>query len=162
MYNDDIAIENFISYCDDMMIAEESVFATIKNGLIKLFTRLVNFLDRQVSKMKDSRIKKILKNLLERAKRGLKLSKTMKEGDEKTSQELQREAEDIQREAEEVTKDKDNNKVEYREDGKTIWYIEEPNGKKTAYREDGKTIWYIEEPNGKVTEFDKNGNELFK
>ena len=86
MYNDNIAIENFISYCDDMMIAEESVFTTIKNGLVRLFTRLVNFLDRQVNKMKDGRLKRILQRLLERAKRGLKISKNMKEGDEKTSQ----------------------------------------------------------------------------
>ena len=160
MNNNDIAIENFILYCDDMMIAEESVFTSIKNGLIKLFTRLVIFLDKQVKNMKDSRLKKILQSLLERAKRGLNISKSMKEGDEEITQELRQESEEIQREADIISKSMDMNDITYREDGKTILFIVEPNGKETWFYEDGKTIEFIEEPNGKEISYREDGKTI--
>ena len=99
MTNNEFAIESFISFCDDMIITQESVFTTIKNGLVKLFTNIINFLEKQVSKMKDSRVKRSLLSLLGRAKNGLNKSKNIKEGDDKVVEELKREANDIQEEA---------------------------------------------------------------
>ena len=102
MSNETFAIESFISFCDDMMITQESVFTSIKNGLIKLFARLVIFLDKQVKKMKDNRVKKVLQGLLKRAKDGLSKSKTLNENNPELVEILKQEAEEIQAEAEKV------------------------------------------------------------
>ena len=100
------SLESFIRFCDDMMIAEESVFTTIKNGLIKLFTNLINFLERQIGKMKDSKVKNTLLRLLSRAKNGLTKSKNIKEGDDKVVEELKQDAEEIKQEAEVIIEEK--------------------------------------------------------
>ena len=99
MNNNEFAIESFISFCDDMIITQESVFTTIKNGLVKLFTNIINFLERQVRKMKDGKAKQTLLRLLGKAKDGLTRSKNIREGDEEEVEELKQDAEEIQKEA---------------------------------------------------------------
>ena len=94
-YNESIAIENFIDFCDDMQIAQEGFFSGIKAKIVKIFTDLVNFIERQVKKMKDGKVKRFLLDLLSRAKRGLNKSKTMNENDQNTAKQLQKEADDI-------------------------------------------------------------------
>ena len=96
------SLESFISFCDENQIAQESVFTTIKNGLVKLFTRLVIFLDRKVKKMKDGKVKKVLQGLLKRAKDGLSKSKTLNENNPELVEILKQEADDIKKEAENV------------------------------------------------------------
>lgn len=76
------AIENFIDYCDDMMIAEEGFFLSFKNGLVKLINDIITKLISWISKMKDSKLKSVLLSLLTRAKNALnktKQSETMEE-----------------------------------------------------------------------------------
>lgn len=102
MNNNTFAVESFVSFCDDMMIAEESVFSTIKSKLISLFTKLVLFLDRKVKGMKDGKVKRTLQSLLDRAKRGLSKSKTLNDNNPELAQELQQEASEIKMEAEKV------------------------------------------------------------
>ena len=96
------SLESFIRFCDENQIAQESVFTSIKNGLIKLFTKLVIFLDKKVKKMKDGKVKKVLQGLLKRAKDGLSKSKTLNENNPELVEILKQEADDIQKEAEKV------------------------------------------------------------
>ena len=176
MNNNTFAIESFISFCDDMYIVEESVFSTIKSKIIKLFTSLVLFLDKKVKKMKDTKLKKVLQNLLDRAKRGLNISKNMKEEDTEQAQELQREANEIKMRTnrvdmkEKMKEDTTNSnqsdtnsngdKIHYQEDGKTILGIMKPNGETIFYQRDGKTIDWIEKANGETIFYREDGKTI--
>ena len=103
MYNNDIAIENFIAYCDDMMIAEESVLTSLKQKVIAIFTRLISGLENAVRKLPNCGIKTKILKLLDRAKRRLNRTKTMNEnnpGFDKEMENAMNEANDIQKEFE--------------------------------------------------------------
>ena len=97
-------LENFINYCDDMMIATEAIsFSKIKAGIVKLFAKLVQGIESFVKKhFKDGKIKTKLLELLKRAKIGLSKSKSLREHDKKLAEELSGEAKDIREEFEEV------------------------------------------------------------
>ena len=64
MYNDNIAIENFIAYCDDMMIAEEGLFSKIKN---------------KINQRKELKRKKELENKTERMERNEKFTEMLQD-----------------------------------------------------------------------------------
>ena len=67
MYNNDIAIENFINFCDEMMIANEGlsvnkIFTAITKGIKKLIgfivslpSKLIKYIKTKFSKLKDSK-----------------------------------------------------------------------------------------------------------
>lgn len=88
--------ESFIKFYDDMTIAEEGFLDTIKN----LFLKLINTLQKFLSKCKDGKIKRRLMRLLDRAKRGLTKTNNIK--NEKEAEELKEYANDIQEEMEEL------------------------------------------------------------
>ena len=105
MNSNTLAIESFITFCDDMMIAEES-FSSIKSKIVTLFSKLVLWIENKVKKMKDGKIKSTLMKLLSRAKRGLAKSKSLKEHNPDMVKELQEEYKEINEEVQEVVKEK--------------------------------------------------------
>lgn len=87
-------LESFISFCDDMMIANES-FSSIKSKLVEAFSKLVLWIESKVKKMKDNKIKSTLLSLLNRAKQGLAKSKSLNENNPEMVKKLQKEIVDI-------------------------------------------------------------------
>ena len=109
--NNTIAIESFITFCDDMMIAEEGFLSKALSKLQTLFAKLILKIDKMVKKMKDNRLKKILTNLLSRAKRGLAKCKSLNEHNPDMVRELQEEYNEINEEVQEVVKEEVVNNV---------------------------------------------------
>ena len=73
------SLENFISFCDDMQIAEEaSVFQNIKTNIVTILTKLVVTIESKVKQMKDSKFKSTLLELLSRTKTDLSKSMSLK------------------------------------------------------------------------------------
>ena len=119
MNSNTIAIESFITFCDDMMIAEES-FSSIKSKIVTLFSKLVLWIESKVKKMKDGKIKSALMKLLSRAKRGLSKSKSLKEHNPELVEKLQTEYKEINEEVREVVKDGDDDYFEVKVNGKVV------------------------------------------
>jgi hypothetical protein len=91
-------VESFINYCYDMYPAEESIsdtFGKIKANLIKLFSKLVLFLQRKVKTMKDGKVKASLLQLLNRANEGLQKSKSLQKYEPEVVKSLKKEADEI-------------------------------------------------------------------
>lgn len=73
-----ISVESFISFCDDVQIANEAnIITTIKDKLIAIFTKLINFLRKKISGLPDGKFKLGLLKLLNRAKHCLNKSKAL-------------------------------------------------------------------------------------
>ena len=91
--NNIYTLESFISFCDDMQIAEEaSTFQNIKAKIVKIFSKLIDLIESKVKQMKDGKLKASLLKLLSRAKSGLSKSKSLNESDPEKAKELQQEA----------------------------------------------------------------------
>lgn len=103
---------NFITYCDSMMIANESFSDTVKKikaWLIKQFKRILDWLERMVDKMKDTRFKvernkwKIkLLSMIRRAKSGLSKSESLNEHNPELAKKLKEEVEILDAEIKEI------------------------------------------------------------
>jgi len=110
--NNNYAIESFISYCDDMMIVTEGFkeeLEKVKAWLIKQFNRILDWLYKAVSKMKDTHFKvernnwKIkLMNMIKRAKLGLSKSKSLNNQNPELANKLKQEVEDLDKEIKEL------------------------------------------------------------
>ena len=165
--NQTFAIESFILFCDDMMIAEESAFSTIKNGLIRVFTNLVNFLSKKVSKMKDTKLKRLLQGLLDKAKKCLGESKSMKEGDTEKAEELHETATEIKEKAEEVVNEekesnntKPNNNIQPMDDTRDVQVKREKDDDKGKPSDNKETK--IEKPKTQKNNNDKLVEDIQK
>ena len=90
--------ESYLNFTEEYQIVQEGLIQNIKMGLIKVFTKLVNFLSDKVRKMKDHKIKATLLSLLSKAKAGLAKSKTLNATDKETAEKLQKEAEELENE----------------------------------------------------------------
>lgn len=90
--------ESYLNFTEEYQIVQEGLIQNIKMGLIKIFTKLVNFLSDKVRKMKDHKIKATLLSLLSKAKAGLAKSKTLNATDKETAEKLQKEAEELENE----------------------------------------------------------------
>ena len=103
---------NFITYCNSMMIANESFSDTVKKikaWLIKQFKRILDWLERMVDKMKDTRFKvernkwKIkLLSMIRRAKSGLSKSESLNEHNPELAKKLKEEVEILDAEIKEI------------------------------------------------------------
>ena len=107
MYNDNIAIENFIAYCDDMMIAEEGLFSKALSHIQTLFANLILAIENKLKSCKDSNIKKKLLRLLLRANTALSNCKSLNENNPEMVKKLQEEAESIQKELDKFKRTKE-------------------------------------------------------
>ena len=102
MYTNNIVIENFISFCDDMMIANEAnnknIFQRIRDGFISFFTMIINSLSKLISKFKNNKTKKSILAATNQAKEGLNKSKKI---DDTTTEEEINEIREIQEKVQE-------------------------------------------------------------
>lgn len=109
-------LESFITFCDNMMISNESFsFKSIKDTIVNIFNGLVDLIESKVKTMNDSKLKSILLRLLSRAKSGLSKCKSLNENDKNKVDELKTEAEDIKEELNDVLEESnsDNNATPY-------------------------------------------------
>lgn len=105
-------VQSFITYCDSMMISNESfsdTFQKIKAWLIKQFKRILDWLERMVDKMKDTHFKvernkwKIkLLSMIRRAKEGLSKSESLNAQNPELAKKLQSEVELLDSEIKEL------------------------------------------------------------
>lgn len=101
--NQEFAIESFISFCDDMMIAEESFLNTIKTKLKKFLLTIVRFIEKHARRIKNIKIRKFLLSKIARLKQLLgEVDEITPENMESKSSEIQEEANDIKEEVEKV------------------------------------------------------------
>ena len=82
-------------YINNNDIAIESFLSKALSKLQTLFAKLILKIDKMVKRMKDNRLKKILTNLLSRAKRGLAKCKSLNEHNPDMVKELQEEYDEI-------------------------------------------------------------------
>lgn len=97
------SVESFISFCDDMLIAEESFLFTIKNKLKQALLTIVKAIEKLIKKCKDSKLKRIILKLLSKAKRALGDVEKIKTDDD--IQEVKETIDEVQEEVE-IIKDK--------------------------------------------------------
>ena len=115
-------------YINNNDIAIESFLSKALSKLQTLFAKLILKIDKMVKRMKDNRLKKILTNLLSRAKRGLAKCKSLNEHNPDMVRELQEEYNEINEEASKILTDlskegSDPSKIEVNGD-KTIYYTD--------------------------------------
>ena len=104
MYNEDLAIESFITYCDDMMIAEEGLFSNLKSKVLGILNKLISTIEKVVRKLPNGKFKSKLLELLDKAKRRCTKTKSANENSpdfDKEMKEAMTEASNIQKEFEE-------------------------------------------------------------
>ena len=92
-------------YINNNDIAIESFLSKALSKLQTLFAKLILKIDKMVKRMKDNKLKKILTNLLSRAKRGLSRCKSLNEHNPELVRELQEEYNEINEEVQEVVKE---------------------------------------------------------
>ena len=106
--NQEFAIESFISFCDDMMIAEEGFLSTIKTKLKKFLLTIVRFIEKRVRRIKNIKIRKFLLSKITRLKQLLgEVDEITPENMESKSSEIQEEANDIKEEVEKIVGEDD-------------------------------------------------------
>ena len=102
---DSITLENFISFCDDMQIAQEGFFSNIKEVIKKKLLKIINHIQTKMKQKKETKFKKLMISLLDRAK------KLLGDVDIAQSQEeiknIDNEAEQLKSEVENIDTDSD-------------------------------------------------------
>ena len=101
-YNESLAIENFINFCDDMtIVTEANLFTTIKDKFKKFFLNIITWCNNKISKWKDTRLKRILINLLNKAKKSLVKCDRIKSDDDIV--EIKNDVDECNEQIEEIT-----------------------------------------------------------
>ena len=113
-------IDNFINYCDKMMIATEGVkegFQKMKAWLIKQFNRILDWLTKMIKKLNPkSKIRSKMLKMIAKAKTGLSKSKSLNAQNPELAERLKSDVEELQEESltieEELKKDRSKTQVE--------------------------------------------------
>lgn len=97
------SIESFVNFCDEYQIANENFISTIKSKFKQMLLTLVKAIEKMVKKCKDSKLKRSILNLLQKAKRALGDVEKIKTDDD--IQEVKETIDEVQEEVE-IIKDK--------------------------------------------------------
>ena len=96
-------IDNFINYCDKMMIATEGVkegFQKMKAWLIKQFNRILDWLTKMIKKLNPkSKIRSKMLKMIAKAKTGLSKSKSLNAQNPELAERLKSDVEELQEES---------------------------------------------------------------